>query len=215
MQLPFTVAQFYGVFRDYNTALWPAQVALLALALAALVLVVWRRPASGRVVSAILAFLWAWLALAYHVAFFAAINPLADAVAALSLLGATAFAWQGVGHGRLRFRLAADARTALGVALIAYALLVYPAWSVLAGHRYPALPTFGLPCPTTIYTIGLLAFAQRPQPRGPLVVPVLWSFIGGQAALLLDVPQDLGLFVAGVAGLGLIASARGPVTAQP
>lgn len=215
MQLPFTLEQFYGVFRDYNTALWPAQVALLALALAALVLVVWRRPASGRVVSAILAFLWAWLALAYHVAFFAAINPLAYAFAALSLLGATAFAWQGVGHGRLRFRLAADARTALGVALIAYALLVYPAWSVLAGHRYPALPTFGLPCPTTIYTIGLLAFAQRPQPRGPLVVPVLWSFIGGQAALLLDVPQDLGLFVAGVAGLGLIASARGPVTAQP
>ena len=215
MQLPFTVAQFYGVFREYNTALWPAQAALLALALAALVLVAWRRPASGRVVSAILAFLWAWLALAYHVAFFAAINPLAYAFAALSLLGATAFAWQGVGHGRLRFRLAADARTALGVALIAYALLVYPAWSVLAGHRYPALPTFGLPCPTTIYTIGLLAFAQRPQPRGPLVVPVLWSFIGGQAALLLDVPQDLGLFVAGVAGLGLIASARGPVTAQP
>ena len=214
MQLPFTVAQFYGVFRDYNTALWPAQVALLALALAALVLVAWRRPASGRVVSAILAFLWAWLALAYHVAFFAAINPLAYAFAALSLLGAAAFAWQGVVRGRLRFRPAADARTALGVALVAYALLVYPAWSVLAGHRYPALPTFGLPCPTTIYTIGLLAFAQRPCPRGPLVAPVLWSFIGGQAALLLDVPQDLGLLVAGVIGLGLIARARGPVPAR-
>ena len=40
MQLPFTVEQFYDVFREYNTTLWPAQVFLVALAVAAIVLVV-------------------------------------------------------------------------------------------------------------------------------------------------------------------------------
>jgi Family of unknown function (DUF6064) len=41
MKLPFTVEQFYGVFREYNTALWPAQVLLFALAVVAVALVVY------------------------------------------------------------------------------------------------------------------------------------------------------------------------------
>lgn len=36
MDLPFTVGQFYGVFRDYNTTLWPAPIFLVALAVAAI-----------------------------------------------------------------------------------------------------------------------------------------------------------------------------------
>ena len=35
--LPFMVEQFYGVFRDYNMAVGPAQWFLVALAIAALV----------------------------------------------------------------------------------------------------------------------------------------------------------------------------------
>lgn len=31
------------------------------------------------------------------------------------------------------------------------------------------LPTFGLPCPTTLFTIGLLAFVVSPYPRSTLV----------------------------------------------
>jgi hypothetical protein len=96
-----------------------------------------------------------------------------------------------------------------GLLLVVFALAIYPAWSVYAGHAYPELPTFGLPCPTTIYTIGLLAFLVRPYPRTPLVVPVVWSFIGGQAAFLLSVPQDLGLVVAGLVGLVLLMRSKG------
>lgn len=55
MQLPFSVEQFYGVFRDYNTTLWPAQVLLTVPALAAIALVRVPRRWSGVAVSAILA----------------------------------------------------------------------------------------------------------------------------------------------------------------
>lgn len=55
------------------------------------------------------------------------------------------------------------------------------------------MPTFDLPCPTTIFTIGLLAFLKTSYPRSPYIVPVLWYFIGGQAAFLLEVPSDFGL----------------------
>ena len=47
MQLPFTVEQFFGVFRMYNSAVWPAQVLLLLLAALAVIFIALRRPWSG------------------------------------------------------------------------------------------------------------------------------------------------------------------------
>ena len=211
MQLPFTVEQFYDVFHEYNTTLWPAQVFLVALAVAAIVLVVVPRRWSGVGVSAILAVLWAWLGLAYHLAFFTSINPLAYAFAGVSLAGAVIFLWQGVVRRKLEFRFVPGAPSVIGLGLIVFALVAYPAWSFYVGRHYPALPTFGLPCPTTIFTVGLLAFLLAPYPRSPFVVPVLWCFVGAQAAFLFGVPQDLGLVVAGVVGIVLLV--RSKVTA--
>lgn len=74
-ELAFTAAQFYGVFHDYNTTLWPVQLLLLALAVAAVILVMRPRAGSGVAVSAILALLWGWMGLAYHLAFFMSVSP--------------------------------------------------------------------------------------------------------------------------------------------
>ncbi len=128
----------------------------------------------------------------------------------MSAVGAGVFAWQGVARGRLRFRFSRSARAAFGAALVVFGLVVYPAWSAFAGHRYPAMPTFGLPCPTTLFTVGMLALLERPYPRSALVVPVLWSLVGVQAAFLLGVPQDLALLVAAVFGGVLIVRASTP-----
>ena len=89
-----------------------------------------------------------------------------------------------------------------------FAWFIYPAWTYLAGHRYPAFPTFGLPCPTTLFTIGLLAFLVKPYPRSAFVVPVLWCFVGAQAAFAFDVSADLGLIVAGVLGVVLLIRSK-------
>ena len=89
MTLPFTIEQFYSVFSDYNTSIWPAQVLLVALALAAVALASIPHHGSGAGISAILAFLWAWQGLVYHLAFFSAINPGAYVFAGVSLQGAT------------------------------------------------------------------------------------------------------------------------------
>jgi Family of unknown function (DUF6064) len=212
MQLPFTAEQFYAVFRHYNTTLWPAQLVLLALAAVAIALVVWPRRWSGAGVSVILALLWTWMALAYHLAFFTAISAPAYGFAITFLLGAGLFLWHGVVRRRLEFRATAGARGAMGLLLIVFALVVYPAWSYLAGQRYLETPTFGLPCPTTIFTVGLLALLVRPYPRSPLVVPVLWSLVGVQAAFLLGVRQDLALAVVAVVGIVLIARSRSPAS---
>lgn len=207
MVLPFTVEQFFGVFRAYNEAVWPAQWLLGALALLALYLAARPNRWSSRAVSAILGALWLWLGLAYHFAFFAAVNPLAYAFAAVSVAGGLAFFWFGVARGQLHFQFLPRGSGWLGLALVAFALVAYPAWSVLAGHRYPEFPTFSLPCPTTIFTVGMLAFLGPPYPRAALVAPVLWCLVGSQAAFLLGVPQDLGLLVAAAVGVFLLVRA--------
>lgn len=214
MPLPFTPAQFFGVFAAYNQAVWPMQVLLLAAAGVAIAAAARPGRASGAVVSAVLAGLWAWMGLAYHARFFAAINPLAYGFAAPSLAAAALFVWQGVVRRRLHFRWQRGPRGLAAAVTLVFALVGYPAWALVAGHRYPAFATFGLPCPTTIFTVGMLALAVRPYPRSVLVVPVLWCLVGSQAAFLLGVPQDLGLVAAAALGVGL-ALRPGAVACHP
>ncbi|HYN78060.1 MAG TPA: DUF6064 family protein [Lamprocystis sp. (in: g-proteobacteria)] len=207
MGIPFTVEQFYGVFRAYNIAVWPAQWFLVLLGLAAVVLALAPRRGSGVAVSAILGALWAWIAVAYHLAFFARISPPAYGFAALAAAGAVVFIWVGVIRRSLAFKWVSDLKSAAGITLIIFALALYPAWSIDAGHPYPELPTFGLPCPTTIFTIGVLCFAVPPTPRRPLIVPLLGCLVGTQAAFLFGVWPDLGLIAAAAVGIGLLLTA--------
>jgi hypothetical protein len=70
------------------------------------------------------------------------------------------------------------------------------------------MPTFGLPCPTTLFTLGMLAFLKPPRPVAMFVVPLLWTLVGAQAALAFGVLEDFGLLVAGIAGLWLVFQGR-------
>ena len=204
MSLPFTREQFFEVFARYNEGVMPLQLGLLLLALSAFGAMVVRRRGSDRVVGVILAGLWAWMGIVYHFIYFAPVNPAAPMFAALFLAGAALFAWAGVVRGRLVFDCQSRARRIVGQVLIAYALVAYPLLSLVLGREFPEIPTFGLPCPTTIFTIGMLAFLSAPFPRYVLAVPIAWAFIGGQAALTLGVYEDIGLLLAGLAGVWLV-----------
>ncbi len=85
-------------------AVWPMQLPLLALGALAVVLLIRQRTNASVSISAILSFLWVWQALAYHLAFFTAINPLAYVFAAVFMAGAAVFFWQGVVGRRLHFK---------------------------------------------------------------------------------------------------------------
>jgi hypothetical protein len=198
VDLPFTTEQFLAVFALYNESIWPMQLVLNAAALLGFVLIFSAAEWASRATAALLSLLWAWMAVAYHFVFFSAINPAAWLFGAMFLLGSLAFAWIGVVRASLSFRPAGGVRGIAGTALIVFALVFYPAVGYIVGHRYPAAPTFGLPCPTTIYTLGLLLFAVHPVSRWLLVVPLLWSGVGALAALQLGVVEDFALPAAGI-----------------
>jgi len=197
MQLPFTKEQFFDVFAAYNEALWPALVALWVASMVVSLLLPGSRRPPDRWISALLTTHWAWSALAYHAAFFTSINPAAWAFAGVFLLQAAFFFWWGVVRGRLSFAPSGNAWTPVAWALVAYSL-AYPGINAVQHLTLFRIPAFGVPCPTTIFTAGLLMLAA-PRSRLLAVVPVIWSLVGGSAAFLLGVPADYALPVAGIA----------------
>ena len=95
-----------------------------------------------------------------------------------------------------------DAATIVSAIAVAYAMVIYPLLGWAFGHVYPAAPVFGVaPCPTTIFTFGVLLLARPAAPAWLFVIPVIWSVIGGSAALLLGVREDFGLIAAGLAAI--------------
>lgn len=206
MDVPFTVEQFLGVFGRYNRAVWPMQAGFYAVAALLIALAVRPSRPGDRWISGLLAFLWAWMGIVYHWGFFRPINPAATLFGGLFTLQAVLFLLAGVHRSRLSFRFRSDGYGIAGAVLIGYALVLYPILGAIAGHAFPGGPTFGLPCPTTIVTFGLLLWADRPVPGWLIAIPAAWSLLGFSAAAQLSITEDYGLLVSGVIGTILILS---------
>jgi hypothetical protein len=149
------------------------------------------------------------MAVVFHFAFFSTIQPAAWLFGAVSLLQAAGLAWYGVVHDGFAMPAAlrrAPWRMAAAWALIGYALLIYPLLGWEQGLRFPATPTFSVPGPTTIYTVGLMLLAGPAVPRVLFIVPVLWALVGSMAAMTLGLTQDLMLWLAGIAAVWAIGS---------
>lgn len=214
MSPPFTSEQFLDVFRRYNEGVWPVQYALVGLALF-IAFAAHRANAHkswrwGRIALAGLAALWLWSGIVYHQHFFSALTPAGQifgvffiAEAGLLLISA----WQDGSW----FDRAPRASLIAGATAIAFALVLYPAIGVLLGQRYPRLPTFGTPCPTTIFTFGIFCLLPSSIPRFALVIPLLWSVVASFAAVNLGVREDFGLPVFALAALVAVHNARRPV----
>jgi len=194
--LPFTHQQFTFVFALYNGVVWPLQWVAQAAGIAMLAMALWPSPGRDRANVLLLAAMWLWTGLVYHVGFFSLINPAATTFGVVFVLQGLLLleaAWR----GRLALGRATGLRRALGGSLLVYAVVLYPALGLWLGERVLDLPAFGLtPCPVTLATLGVLLLAGGSARAWLYVVPVAWALIGGSAAVLLDTPQDWPLLLA-------------------
>ncbi len=202
MEIPFTVEQFLDVFEKYNLSVWPMQIVLNLFGIAAIVLAIKKASYSARIITMILAFLWMWSGIVYHLVYFTAINKAAYGFAVVFILQSLLFLIFGVVKPKLAFQYRPNSYGIIGSLLILYAMLIYPVLGYFFRHVYP--PTFGVPCPTTIFTFGLLLWTAKKVPKSILVMPLLWSVIGFSAALLLGIREDLGLLIAGLMATPMI-----------
>ena len=215
--MPLTAEQFFGVFSTYNASVWPWQF-VLALAAAAVALAAWRRPErASRAVPAFLAVLWIWSGVVYHLTHFARVNPAAYVFGGLFALQGVLWVWAAA-RERLHFRAPGGTPWTIGAIGIVYSLVIYPLLGSTLGHGYPSSPTFGAPCPSTIFTLGILLWARPPVPMRLVAIPVLWAVLAAPAALGWGVLEDLGMplmALAAVVLLGLQNRKGRPEVGQP
>lgn len=209
--LPFTREDFLAMFAAYNQAIWPLHLVAYALAIVAVVAAIhpfirW----SDRLVTATLAAFWLWIGGVFFMGYQRILDqsPISTIAMVGFLLEGLLLVWFGVVRHKLTFKASLNVFGIVGGALIAYAALIYPVFSYMDGHIFPASPGFGLgtvPCPTTIFTLGILLWTSSRVPKLVLVVPTLWAIMGGiSAPLNYGIYEDLGLLVAGALASGLL-----------
>jgi Family of unknown function (DUF6064) len=108
--------------------------------------------------------------------------------------------WYGFARSQFVFQWTRSrgVRNIFAVFFSVYAV-TYPLLVWTAGLGWPRMPVFAVPCPTTLLTVGLLLSAQSGLTRTVAIIPLMWCFIAGSAALVLGVPPDLALLLAGFA----------------
>ncbi|MCC7507975.1 MAG: hypothetical protein IT464_01210 [Planctomycetes bacterium] len=213
MELPFTKAEFFEVLRSYNEMLGPWVLGLIAAGPFVLWACQRQERSCRRAALGVLAFFAALNGAAYHWMFFTRINQAAwlfgglfVAQAALLLLAA----W--------RCPDVASAPPAIsrvaGWPIALYGLVIYGTIGFLCrGAEF--VPQFGAaPCPTIIFMLGVILLLRQPVPWWLLPIPIIWVVIGGSAAVLLGVPEDYGLIVAGALALPMFLLASGKAKAS-
>ena len=204
MKLPFTFEQFISVFADYNESIYPMQLFLNFLALYIIIFLFVKTKLSNQVILFVLGFLWLWMGIVYHILFFSSINKGAYLFGSLFIIQSILFIWNGFKKKKYEFHFEKNYYGIIGLLLIVYALIIYPILGYYQGHIYPNNPTFGAPCPTTIFTFGILLLNNKKTPVYLIIIPLLWGFMGLSAAVNLKIFEDFGLLFAAVFGTTFI-----------
>jgi hypothetical protein len=198
MSLPFSIDEFFKVFENYNNTVWPMQYFLVLLAVIAIFMVIKKTKWSTAIIGIILSFLWLWMGVVYHLVFFTSINKVAYIFGGAFILQSFLFLHAFFFSDKLSFHFKKDIFGLAGIVFVLFALVIYPIIGYYNGHMYHASPTFGLPCPTTIFTFGILLLTEKKCPPYIFIIPLLWSTIGTSAAFSLNVEEDISLLVAGI-----------------
>ena len=200
--LLFSPSTYYRMFERYNLAIWPAQLAGIAIGLAIVALLIGKRGHHERIVAGLLAACWMWIALAFHYQRYAQINWAATWFALAFACEALLLIVVGVLAGRLDLRLARSGVHWIATSIVAMSILGYPLLAPITGRPWTTAEIFGVAAdPTAIASVAVLALV-RGRIRWPLlVVPVIWCAIAAATLWAMDAPEAWVLLAAGLLAL--------------
>jgi hypothetical protein len=189
----------------YNMELYPAQYLMLGLGLIAILTVFFRTKHSSRIISAILAFLYGWIGIQFYMIYFREFMPMPFVFGFLFLTQAIIFILEGTIRNRISFRFKADMYGLTGALLLFYALFGYQGLEYLLGRGYPEILSFGMfPCPTVIFSLGILLWTSKKFPTYILIVPLVHALSGFIPAFMIGIIEDMGLIISGLLILFLL-----------
>jgi hypothetical protein len=187
--LLFSPRTYYRLFELYNLAIWPLQVAALAVSLA--ILWTWRRGGRehGRLISVLVAVCWLWVAWAYLLGHYDTINWAARYFAIGFALQTLLLMLVGFARNGLRLRWVNDTVSRIGLGIFLFALLLQPLIGPLIGRPWTQAEIFAIaPDPTVVATLGILLATDRPHWM-LMIVPLLWCAISGATLWTMQSPD--------------------------
>jgi hypothetical protein len=198
MSVPFTFNEFLEMLERFNTDLWPAHAIMYALAGVAIYFAIRKSKYAGKIVTVILVLFWIWVGVVFNLLYFSMLNPMAYLFVVLFILEGIMLAMAGLFKNRISFKVRADLFGLIGAVMIIYALIGYPLVGYVTGRGPDHLLYTGMmPCPTTIFTLGILCWTDRQMPKYILIIPVIYA-LSGFVPVGLGVIEDIGLIVAGI-----------------
>ena len=206
--LLFSPRTYYRTIELYNLAIWPAQLAGVAIGLAIVALLIAKRKQHDRIIAGLLAACWLWVGWAFLYQRYAQINWVAPWFAMAFALQALLLVVVGVFAGRIVFEPSGGGRFRVATALVAMTVLGYPLLAPLAGRSWMTAESFGVtPDPTAIATLVALALLRGRVRWLLLVVPLLWC--AATALTLWAMESRQAIVVAAAAVIALMLAARG------
>ena len=188
--LLFSPQTYYRLFELYNLAWWPLHILALALSIAVLVLG-WRGGnRAGRIIAAILALSWVWVAGAFHWQRYASINLAAEYFAWAFVAQGLLLVWMGVVRGRLTPAQTSSFKFRAGLGIVFFALALFPVIGALFGRGWTQAEVFGMaPDPTALATLGVLLLANGRYAYALYPIPVAWCLISGATLWTMEAPD--------------------------
>jgi len=205
MKIPFTTEQFFNIFGNYNLTVFPVQIIILILGFAGLFFLHSRETYRNKIIGSYLGLLWIWMGVVYHISFFSKINEAASVFGGIFILQGILILLNTIIHDKLTFTFESKAKDYLGYFFILFGLIIYPIIGYYAEGPISRTISLGLPCPSTIFTLGFFMLTNDKFPKYLLIIPTLWAFAGLSAAIQFGVYQDFMLiFAALIANIFLI-----------
>jgi Family of unknown function (DUF6064) len=214
--LLFSPRTYYRLLELYNLAIWPAQLAGMAIGLAIVALLIGKRSHRDRIIAGLLAVCWLWVAWAFHYQRYAQINWAATWFAAAFAFEALLLVAVGVLAGRLVLQPTGGRKLRLATSMVAITVLGYPLLALLAGRSWSTVETFGVaPDPTAIASVAVLALVRGRIRWLLLVVPLLWCAIAAATLWAMHAPEALVVVAAAVLALWPALRPKASLRARP
>jgi hypothetical protein len=202
--MDLNIETFLDMLAKYNRDIWPLQIVSYLLAILSLFLALRPSKYSSKMISVVLSFFWLWTGIVFGFFYWGPGYRPAYLFSLLWIVQGVFFLVSGVIKSDISFKFKSGPYSILGSIFILYALAGYQVFGYFIGHRYPAFFAPGLvPCPTNVFTVGVLMLTEKKLPGYLMAIPLLWS-ISGFMPVSKGILEDIGMIVFGVLGVVLI-----------
>ena len=196
---------FWNNLGLYNNSIFPFQIITLIIAVI-LTYFLFAKPSAkaNKLMKAYLAFTYAWIGVVFQFIFAPPEFRLVFLISRVGLIVVALLFVIDIFVGKIEFELPKTWwKKYLTLFWVVFAFVLYPLIEWALGHPYPEVPLFGvLFCPTTIFSIALLAGAiPNVDKKVFVLLSVAAIFTGISAPISYHIYVDFMLLAAGIYGL--------------